>query len=290
MSTRVGSMRPRRLHFDQIALTLLLYVVLLVFFIPALWIIVTAIRPDVEVNARPPIWIPQHITFDRFGKLLGTQYGESSIPFTAYFRNSLVIAVATTVVSLALGTLAGYAFARIRFRGSRSLFLGLMLARGVPGIALSLPLFVLFARAHLVDTIPGLTLAYVAFNLPFTTWLMDGFFRDVPQELDDAAQIDGCSRWQTFTQVALPLVLPGVAASGIFAFLSSWNEFQLANVLARTTNSKTFPVGLFDFTGEYTVDWAGMCAMSVIMLLPAALFVIWAQRHLMQGLTRGAIK
>ncbi|MCD6156100.1 MAG: carbohydrate ABC transporter permease, partial [Candidatus Atribacteria bacterium] len=174
--------------------------------------------------------------------------------------------------------------------GSNATFVGMMLARSIPGIAVSLPLFILFARTGLLDKRMGLALAYVAMNIPFTTWLMQGFFKDIPVDLDEAAQIDGCSRWQSFIKIDLPLALPGLAASGIFAFLSSWNEFQIASVLTRTPASKTFPVGLYDFTQQFTVDWRGMCAMSVVMLIPAVVFVILTQRQLVRGLTFGAFK
>ncbi len=278
------------------SLDILLYAILALFFAPALWIILTAMRPNVEINARPPIWIPQTLDFNSFLALMGiTSRAEEfgfghSVPFTDYARNSSIAALISTVIALTIGTLAGFAFSRFRFRGKDSVFLSFMLARSVPGIALGLPLFVLFSRLGLADTLVGLIIAYAAMNVPFTAWLMDGFFREIPEELDDAALIDGCSRWTAFLRVSLPLALPGVAASGIFAFLTSWNEFAIASVICRTTASKTFPVGLFDFTGEFVSDWRGMCAMSVIMLIPAVVFVVLVQRNLMKGLTVGAIK
>jgi len=133
-------------------------------------------------------------------------------------------------------------------------------------------------------------IAYAALNIPFTAWLMDGFFRALPQELDDAALIDGCSRWTALLRVDLPLALPGVAASGIFAFLTSWNEFALATVITRTPASRTFPPGLFEFTGSFVTDWRGMCAMSVMMLIPSVIFVALVQRQLVEGLASGATK
>jgi multiple sugar transport system permease protein len=132
--------------------------------------------------------------------------------------------------------------------------------------------------------------AYVALNIPFTAWLMDGFFRAIPQELDEAARIDGCSAWTAFLRIDLPLALPGAAAAGIFAFLTSWNEFALANVITRTPTSRTFPPALFEFTGQFVSDWRGMTAMSVLMLVPAVIFVALVQRQLMEGLTSGATK
>jgi len=280
----------------NILLDLLLYVILALFFVPVLWIILTAMRPNVEINARPPVWIPRTLDFNSFLALMGVtsraeEFGFGhSVPFANYARNSSLAALVSTAVALTIGTLAGFAFSRFRFRGRDGVFLSFMLARSVPGIALGLPLFVLFSRLGLADTVVGLIIAYAALNVPFTAWLMDGFFREIPEELDDAALIDGCSRWTAFLRVDLPLALPGVAASGIFAFLTAWNEFAVASVISRTTASKTFPVGLFDFTGEFVSDWRGMCAMSVIMLIPAVVFVILVQRNLMRGLTLGAVK
>jgi multiple sugar transport system permease protein len=274
----------------------ILYVIIIIFFLPVLWIILTSIRPNMEINTRPPIWIPRELTLDSYKMLLGWPTPEgafglgSNIPFGQYARNSIIIATVSTLFSLTFGTLAGYAFARFAFKGKNGVFLGMMLARAVPGIALSLPLFVLFARLGLSDSILGMIITYVALNVPFTAWLMDGFFRAIPPELDEAALIDGCSRWSAFLRVDLPLALPGAAASGIFAFLTAWNEFALANVITRTPASRTFPPALYEFTGQFVSDWRGMCAMSVMMLIPAIIFVALVQRQLMTGLTSGAMK
>jgi len=273
-----------------------LYVIILGFFLPVLWIILTSMRPNVEINTRPPVWIPAHLDFDSYKILLGMPTPEgafgmgAAIPFVQYARNSTVIALASTLISLVLGTLAGFTFARFSFRGKNGIFLSMMLARAVPGVALSLPLFILFARMGLSDKILGMIIAYSALNIPFTAWLMDGFFRALPQELDDAALIDGCSRWTALLRVDLPLALPGVAASGIFAFLTSWNEFALATVITRTPASRTFPPGLYEFTGQFVTDWRGMTAMSVMMLIPSVIFVALVQRQLVQGLASGATK
>lgn len=287
--------RRKRTTTDR-ARDALLYIIILVFFLPSLWIILTSIRPNVEINARPPVWIPREITLDSYLMLLGQPTPEgsfglgSNIPVASYARNSIVIALFSTLLALTLGTLAGYVFARFRFKAKNGIFLSLMLARAVPGVALSLPLFILYAKLGFSDTILGMVVAYVALNVPFTAWLMDGFFRAIPEELDDAALIDGCSRWTAFVRVDVPLALPGVAASGIFAFLTTWNEFALANVITRTPASRTFPPGLFEFTGQFVSDWRGMTAMSVMMLIPAIVFVALVQRQLVEGLTSGATK
>ena len=146
------------------------------------------------------------------------------------------------------------------------------------------------ARLGIIDTHFALIITYVALNVPFTIWLIDGFFRQVPRDLAEAAQIDGCTRWQAFWQVEFPLAGPGIASSAIFAFLTSWNEFALASQLTRSVNSKTLPVGLLDYTSEFTIDWRGMCALAVVMIAPAFALTFVIQKRLVSGLTFGAVK
>ncbi|MGN6303407.1 MAG: carbohydrate ABC transporter permease [Mesorhizobium sp.] len=266
-----------------------LFLAMLVICLPGLWIVLSSLRPTVEIMAKPPVWIPQQVSFDAYVAMF-SGVGKGGIPVLDYFRNSLIISVTSTVIAIAIGMAGGYAFARYRFRGKSAMFLGLMLTRTVPGIALSLPLFFVYAKLDIIDTHFGLILAYVALNVPFTIWLIDGFFRQVPKDLAEAAQIDGCTRWQAFWQVEFPLAGPGIASSGIFAFLTSWNEFALASQLTRSINSKTLPVGLLDYTAEFTIDWRGMCALAVVMIVPALLLTFIVQKHLVGGLTSGAVK
>jgi len=214
----------------------------------------------------------------------------AAAPFPRYFLNTVLIVALIVGAQCILCTLAAYAFARYRFRGKSAMFLGLMLTRTVPGIALSLPLFFVYARLDIIDTHFGLILAYVALNVPFTIWLIDGFFRQVPLSLSEAAQVDGCTPWQAFWKIEFPLARSGIAAAGVFAFLTSWNEFALASQLTRSTSSKTLPVGLLDFTAQFTIDWAGMCAMAVIIIIPALILTFLVQKHLIAGLTFGGVK
>lgn len=280
----------RRQGWTSRLLDLATWGALVVWLLPAVWVVLTSMRPNIEINANPPVWIPREITFDAFAAIFGVGSGITTINFQAYLRNSLIAALLSTAIAIPIGALAGYAFARYSFRWRHQLFLGLMLSRAVPGIALGLPLFIVFATLGWLDRPWALAIAYVALNIPFTVWLMDVFFRDVPSELGDAAEVDGAGAWGAFWHVYLPLVRPGLAAGAIFAFLAAWNEYQLAVVITRTTASKTFPVGLFDFTQQFTSDWRGMAAMSVIMMIPAILFVLAVQRHLLRGLTLGATK
>ena len=272
-------------------LNLALVVAILVLCLPGLWVVLTAFRPNIEVMAKPPVWVPQQLGLDNFAGILGLLPNQTpGIPVLLYFRNSLVIALTSTVLAVAIGMMGGYAFARFRFRGKSGLFLGLMLSRAIPGIALSLPLFIVWSRIGLIDTSFGLIVVYLALNIPFTIWLTDGFFRQIPMDLSEAAQIDGCTRWQAFWRVEFPLARSGLASAGIFAFLTSWNEYALASQLTRTTASKTMPVGLMDFTAQFTVDWVGMCAMAVLIIVPALVLTFVVQKHLVAGLTFGGVK
>lgn len=266
-----------------------LFLAMAIICLPGFWIVLSSLRPTVEIMAKPPVWIPNQISFDAYIAMF-SGVGQGGIPVLEYFRNSVIISVTSTVIALAVGMAGGYAFARYRFRGKTAIFLGFMLTRTVPGIALSLPLFFVYAKLGIIDTHFGMILAYVALNVPFTVWLIDGFFRQVPRDLAEAAQIDGCTRWQAFWQVEFPLARPGIASAGIFAFLISWNEFALASQLTRSTNSKTLPVGLLDYTAEFTIDWRGMCALAVVMIIPALTLTFIVQKHLVSGLTSGAVK
>ncbi|WLR95058.1 carbohydrate ABC transporter permease [Shinella zoogloeoides] len=266
-----------------------LFLAMAIICLPGLWIVLASFRPTVEIMAKPPVWVPENLSFDAYVAMF-SGVGQGGIPVIEYFRNSLIISVTSTAIALAIGMAGGYAFARFRFKAKSSIFLGLMLTRTVPGIALSLPLFFVYSRLGIIDTHFGLIMAYVALNVPFTIWLIDGFFRQVPKDLAEAAQIDGCTRWQAFWQVEFPLAGPGIASAGIFAFLTSWNEFALASQLTRSVTSKTLPVGLLDYTSEFTIDWRGMCALAVIMIIPALVLTFIVQKHLVSGLTSGAVK
>jgi multiple sugar transport system permease protein len=272
----------KTLHFIALFLTMS------VICIPGLWIVLNSFRPTVEIMAKPPVWTPS-FTLDHYRAMFGGA-GAGGVPVFSYFRNSLIVSVVSTAIAILIGMSGGYAFARYRFKGKAGYFVGLMLFRAVPGVALSLPLFIVFAKVGIIDTHFGLILVYVALNVPFTIWLTDGFFRQIPKELHEAAEIDGCTRWQAFWKVEFPVARSGIASAAIFAFLTSWNEFALASQLTRSVGSKTMPVGLLDFTAEFTINWGGMCALAVLMIVPALILTFLVQKHLIAGLTFGGVK
>ncbi|WP_150522444.1 carbohydrate ABC transporter permease [Roseibium sediminis] len=266
------------------------FILMIVMCVPGLWVVLSGFRPNREILAKPPVWIPEDLTLDNFAAIFGLSDAQVAIPVIDYFANSMIIAVTSTAIALLVGMSGGYAFARFRFGGKNALFLGLMLSRAVPGIALSLPVFIIWSHLGLIDAPMGLIIVYVALNVPFTIWLIDGFFRQIPKELSEAAQVDGCTRWQAFWKIEFPLARSGIASAGVFAFLTSWNEYALASQLTRSTDSKTLPVGLMDFTAQFTIDWAGMCAMAVIIIIPALILTFLVQKHLIAGLTFGGVK
>lgn len=266
-----------------------LFLAMAVICLPGLWVVLNSFRPTVEIMAKPPVWIPQELNLDHYRAMFGGA-GEGGVPVLTYFRNSLIVSVTSTVIALLVGMGGGYAFARFRFKGKAAIFVMLMCTRAVPGVALSLPLFIIFGRTGIIDTHFGLILVYVAMNVPFTIWLIDGFFRQVPKELAEAAEIDGCTRWQAFWRVEFPVARSGIASAGIFAFLTSWNEYALASQLTRSVTSKTMPVGLLDFTSQFTLNWGGMCALAVLMIIPALVLTFLVQKHLIAGLTFGGVK
>lgn len=271
------------------ALWLGVFIVMSVICLPGLWVVLNAFRPNVAILSNESPFAAGSYTLDNFRAMFG--FGAmASLPIAKYFVNSLIISSASTVAALVIGVLGGYAFARFEFRRKNVLFVALMLTRAIPGIALSLPIFMLWAWTGLLDTRLGVIVVYLAMNVPFTVWLIDGFFREVPIELSQAALIDGCTRWQAFWRVELPLARSGIASAGIFSFLTSWNEFALATQLCRSPETKTLPVGLMDYTAQFSVDWAGMCAMAVVIIVPAIVLTFIVQKHLIAGLTLGGVK
>lgn len=266
------------------------FLVMVLICMPGLWVLLSAFRSNGEILTKPTVWIPRNLSLDNFRAIFGFGDNVVGLPVGSYFWNSVVISVTSTAVAVVVGMSGGYAFARYRFPGKGSAFLWLMLSRTVPGIALSLPLFILWSWTGLIDTKIGVIIVYTAINVPFTVWLTEGFFRQVPRDLSEAAQIDGCTAWQAFWKVEFPLAKSGIASAGIFAFLTSWNEYALASQLTRSTDSKTLPVGLMDFTAQFTIDWAGMSAMAVIIIIPALILTFLVQKHLIAGLTFGGVK
>ena len=281
-------------QINNVFIWLAAIILILIIMTPGLWVVLTAFRPQVDVMAKPAVWIPRNLNLIQFETMLfgGSEgsMGRSPIPVLSYLRNSLVISFTSTFIAVLVGTIGGYGFARHNFNHKNKYFLLIMLTRTIPGISLSLPIFILFSKIGLIDTHLGIILVFVALNIPFTIWLTDGFFRQIPKAMSEVAMTDGCTKLQAFWHIELPLSKSGIASAGIFAFLISWNEYALVSNLARSTDSKTLTVGLMDFTAQFTINWPGMCALAVFIIIPALILTFMVQKHLVTGLTFGGVK
>jgi multiple sugar transport system permease protein len=249
---------------------------------PIYWIVTASFKTELSLYAKPPQWLFSPI-LDNYRRVL------TNIPFLQYLTNSLVVAAGTTLGSLVLGILAGYGFVRYRFRGSAAVRFLVLVMRMAPRTVLVVPYFLMMLKLGLLDTYTGLMIAYVSFALPFTIWLLIGFFMDVPIEIEEAAMIDGCGALGVLLRVVIPIVAPGLVVAAIFAFLVAWNEFLFALILSGV-NAKTLPVVIAGFTTDIGPLYGEMSAAAVMVMLPNIVMTVALQRFLVRGLTLGAVK
>ncbi len=275
--------------------SLLLYfamgIAIVVVLAPFAWLLISSVAEPVDLLQRPLSWIPAHITFDRFITLtVGSSPDESAQGFRAALVNSMVIASVVTGVALVVGTLAAYAFARLRFPGRGWLILVFMATYMLPPIALILPLYQIMSALHLRDTPFSLMIIYSSFVTPFVIWIMRGYIESIPSELDDAARVDGCSRLGALWRVIVPVALPGLVSTGLLAFLMAWDEFLYALIMTQTNASKTLPIALNDFIGRHGIDFGLLATGGVIAALPPVIIALVFQRYIVAGLTSGSVK
>ena len=249
---------------------------------PIYWLFITSIKPTEEIDRQVPLFI-FHPTWDNYRDLFGRFH------FLHILQNSLVITGATTVMVIILGMLAAYALARMRVPGGKHIALWILSLRFMPTIAVGIPFYLVWQRLNLLDTYVGLILVYVAFNLPFAIWLLRGFLLELPLDLDEAATMDGLSRVQIVRRIILPVALPGVAATTIFTFVFTWNEYLMA-LLLTAVRSTTVPVTVSKFIMAYAILWGDVSAAAVIELVPMLIIVFLLQRHIVRGITLGAVK
>ena len=222
--------------------------------IPVLWMISTSLKTEPETFAIPPRWIPETVTLASY-KAMWVDY-----PFLYYFRNSIIVTLTAVVISISISCLTGYGVTRFRFRGKES-FLGfVLLTQMFPSVMLLVPYYKVLNTYGLSNTLIGLSLVYISFTVPFCSWMMVGYFKTIPLELDEAAIIDGCSRWQAFVKITLPVVIPGVASSAIYAFVTCWNEYMFAKLLMADGKLKTVSVGIAELNGYYKIMWNDLMA------------------------------
>jgi multiple sugar transport system permease protein len=239
---------------------------------------------------RPLDWIPAHASLSRYAEIFFSTGNDTVITFRAAMVNSTIVAASSVLISLGVGIFGAYAFARLRFRFQRAILLLFLSTYMLPPIALLISLYLTMVQLRLLDTRLGLILVYCSFITPFVLWIMSGYFRSIPRDLEDAARIDGCSRMGALFRVILPLARPGLLATALFGFLLAWDEFLYALIFTSSLSSKTIPVAIAEFTGRHAVDFGMMATGGVLASLPPLAIAFLFQRYIVGGLASGAVK
>jgi multiple sugar transport system permease protein/N,N'-diacetylchitobiose transport system permease protein len=278
--------RPRGRRSATWAWNSLAVLLAALFGFPIYWMLITAFKTSADINRLVPQFWPQHPTLRAFREVLGDPI------FRDDLRNSFVITLSAVLVSLLIGFLGALAIARFRFLGRRVFVVAVLVVQVIPLIALTIPLSLLLDRYQLKNTLPGVSLAYLMFTTPYTVWTLRTFIANVPRELDEAAMVDGCSRWQTFYKIILPLVGPGLIATGVYCWILAWNEFVFANTLLIDNDKQTAMVYLLVFQSSPThgADFGGLMAAATLTALPVVLLFALFQSRISTGLTAGAVK
>lgn len=276
---------------------------------PVAWLVSSSFQSEAEITSVPPHWVPHQPTAENFAAIFKAKeavvtyetrkQGDSAtggfIPSTAKnllpgMWNSLVVALAVVVLNLIVSVPAAYALAKIRFIGRTTSIYFMLTSRVIPDIALVVPFFLFVQKLGLMDNLLSLVITYLAITVPFSIFILTGYFESLPDELDKAARVDGCSRFQTMTLVFLPLALPSLVAVVLFAFLTSWNEFLLALMFTQTPASQTMPIVVASFTSDFTISFSFINAAGVMAIVPPVIIAILFERYIVSGLTAGAVK
>jgi len=253
--------------------------------VPLVWMVLTSVKTNLEITQDTSL-IPQALTTANYVSLF------SGREFGAYLTNSIIVTFVSVAVALILGTQAAYVLARFRLRGGMHRYVGfsLLMVRLLPPIVIIIPIFLVAQQVGLLNTRLSLIVVYAALNVTIVVWMMESFFREIPVDLEEAAMVDGDTRFTAFRRIVLPLAAPGLVATGIFAAITTYNEFLFALVLTSTPAAETMPIGAATLIGRINVDWGAMSAAGVVGALPIVIFSIFVQKHLVRGLTMGAVK
>lgn len=265
--------------------------VCLAILMPYLWLVVSSLSYRVDLTTVPLRWIPKSVNLENYREIFSpSEAGGVNASLKIGLLNSLAIAGSSTLFCLFAGSLAAYVFSRLRFRGKNVAFSFILLTQFMPMIVLIIPIYIIMSKLRILNTIPALVIADCAFILPLIIWLMRSYFESIPRDLEEMARIDGCSRFGTIFRIIMPLSTPGLAASGIFAFIISWNEFFSALILSSTLNSKTISVIISEYSSKVGVDYVAMASGGVVASLPPVILALVFQKYIVQGLTAGAVK
>ncbi len=273
--------RPRTWWWNLVAVVL---AVVLGF--PIYWMLITAFKPSRDINRVTPQFWPAHPTLSGFREVL------SDPIFRQDLANTFVITLAAVAISIVIGFFGALAIARFRFLGRRVFVFAVLIVQMVPLLALTIPMSLLLDRFDLKNTLTGVVIAYLMFTMPYTIWTLRTFIANIPKELDEAAMMDGCSRWQTFYKIILPLVAPGLIATGVYGWILAWNEFVLANTLLLDNNKQTSMIYLLIFQSSpvHGADYGGLMAAATLTSLPVVVLFVLFQSRISAGLTAGSVK
>jgi multiple sugar transport system permease protein len=266
--------------------------------LPFAWVVLTSLMTEAESMSIPPHWIPDYITFDNYlafidPSMLGAKRlvgGGAAEGAPRALLNSSIVAFSVAVLNMVIGSAAGYAFARLEFRGSSALLLAYLATRMVPALAIMVSLYLIFQSLGLLDTLLALILSYLTFTVPYSVWIMASYLRTIPRELEDAALVDGCNWITMMLRVFLPVASPGLVACAMFAFMSSWGEFLYALLFTSTLNSRTMPIVIAGFVTDVSTSPTLMNAGGVLAVLPPLVLALIFQRLIVSGIAAGAVK
>lgn len=274
---------------DNIAAVIFAILLLAFTTIPMLWMFSTSLKSQFAALQQPPQWIPEHATLAQYRTLL-SPFNDVGRDFLRYLVNSIWVSTASTVLGVVVAVPAAYAFSRFSFPGKNALFFSVLVRNMFPLVVFLIPLFILMRNLRLVDTHASLIITYLTFGLPLSIWLLKGFYDNIPPQLEQAARIDGATRFQAFWMIVMPLSSPGIIATAIYAFIQAWNEYVYALTFLNKDSLLTLPVGLQRFFAEYSTNWPGLMAASFIMSVPVVVLFLVLQKYFVRALTEGAVK
>ena len=257
--------------------------------VPMLWMVLTSIKSQFAAMQYPPQWWPTEPTLENYHKLLDPSNSVGQ-EFLRYFWNSLYVSAATTILGVVIAVPAAYAFSRFRFPGRTFLFFSVLVRNMFPAVVFLMPLFLMMRWLGLVGTHASLILTYLTFGLPLSIWLLKGFYDNIPIQLEQAARIDGATRFQAFYLIVLPLSTPGIIATSIFSFIGAWNEYVYAVTFLNNKDQLTLPVRIQRYFTEFATDWPGLMAATFLMSVPVVVLFLVLQKYFVRALTEGAVK
>ncbi|MFO1070042.1 MAG: carbohydrate ABC transporter permease [Geminicoccaceae bacterium] len=257
--------------------------------VPMAWMLITSLKTGFAAMQYPPQWWPAEPTLENYTRLLDPRESVGQ-DFLRYFWNSVVVSTLTTVLAVVVAVPAAYAFSRFRFPGRTVLFFSVLLRNMFPAVIFLVPLFILMRFLGLVNTLGSLVLTYLTFGLPLAIWLLKGFYDNIPIQLEQAARIDGATRFQAFRLIVMPLSVPGIVATAIYSFIGAWNEYIYAYTFLTRHDQMTLPVGIQRFFSENATDWPGLMAATFLMSVPVVVLFLVLQRYFVRALAEGAVK